>query len=157
MISKYVEAIYFKNRFNLAVDIIDKKQIFIDAEIQHLNAHQLKDDWYYGLQFFKGMSCYNLKDYKTAERIFKKLTEYDGQNERFKLWLEHAKYGLRSRMVTMATFVCLGVGATEMIFKSQIPNYYVRQSMLIVAACGMFASLGYEAYIKRKLREAKGR
>lgn len=46
------EAIYQKDHYNLAIDLIDEKQIFIDNEIKRMNADELKNRWSYSLQMF---------------------------------------------------------------------------------------------------------
>lgn len=125
ILSKYVEAIYQNDRCNLAIDIVNKQQIFIDDEIQRLDANDIKDDWYFSLQFVKGMASYNLKDYKTSTQIFKKLVQFDNQNDRYKQWLTYSQYGLNIWLVRITNIVCGGLVLAVIVFKSQIPNYYI--------------------------------
>ena len=153
LVSKYAEAVYQKDRCNLVVDIIDKQQLFIDKEIQRLNAEELKNDWYHSLQFVKGMASYNLKDYKTSTPIFKKLVQFDNQNDHYKNWLTHSKYGLKLWLVRAINIICIGLVVTEMIFKTQIPNYYIRQTILIVGLLGLLSNWSFEYYIKRNHRK----
>jgi len=153
LVSKYAEAVYQKDRCNLAVDIVDKQQIFIDNEIQRLDADDLKDAWYHSLQFVKAMASYNLKDYKTATPIFKKLVQFDNQNDRYKNWLTHSQYGLKLWLVSTINIVCGGLLVAEMIFESQIPNYYVRQTMLVVGLLGLLSNRAFEYYLKRNHRK----
>jgi len=153
IVCKYAEAIYRKDRCNLAIDFIDKQQVFIDNELQRLNADELKDACYHSLQFVKGMASYNIKDYKSATSIFKKLVQIDKQSDRYKNWLTHSLYGLKLWLVTTINIVCGGLVVVEMIFKSQIPNYYVRQTLLVVGLIGLFANWAYESYIKRNHRK----
>ena len=156
LVSKYAEAVYQKDRCNLAVDIVDKQQIFIDNEIQRLDADDLKDAWYHSLQFVKAMASYNLKDYKTATPIFKKLVQFDNQNDRYKNWLTHSQYGLKLWLVRTINIVCVGLVVAEMIFKSQIPNYHVRQTMLVVGLLGLLSNSAFEYYLKRNHRKTNG-
>jgi len=156
LVSKYSEAVYQKDRCNLAVDIVDKQQIFIDNEIQRLDADDLKDAWYHSLQFVKAMASYNLKDYKTATPIFKKLVQFDNQNDRYKNWLTHSQYGLKLWLVRTINIVCGGLLVAEMIFESQIPNYYVRQTMLVVGLLGLLSNRAFEYYLKRNHRKTNG-
>lgn len=155
IVCKYVEAIYKKDHCNLAVDIVNKQQVFIDNEIQRLNASDLKDAWYHSLQFVKGMSCYNLKDYKSATPIFRKLVQFDNQNERYKRWLSYSQYGQRLWLVRTINIVSMILIVSEIVFKEQIPNYYVRQTILIVGLFGLLANSAYEYYIKRNYRKTK--
>jgi hypothetical protein len=153
IICKYAEAVYHKDRFNSAIDIIDKEQLFIDKEIQRLNAEDLKDDWYYSLQFVKGMASYNLKDYKTSTPIFKKLVQFDNQNERFKGWLEYSKYGSNIWLVRTINIMAVGLLLIYIFCHSQIPNFYVRQTIALIALLGWLATTAYEIYIKRSHRK----
>lgn len=153
LICKYVEAVYQKDRCSLAVDIIDKQQLFIDKEIQRLNADELKDNWYHSLQFVKAMASYNLKDYKTSTSIFKKLVQFDNQNDRYKNWLIHSQYGLKIWLVRTINIICIGFVAIGLVFESQIPNYYIRQTILIIGLFGLLSTKTFEYYIKRNHRK----
>jgi len=153
IICKYAEAIYQKDHYNLAIDIIDEKQIFIDNEINRLNAAELKDSWYYSLQFVKGMASYYLKDYKTATSIFKNLVQFDNQNDLYKIWLTNSQYGLNLSIVRIINIVCAILVLTEIIFESQIRNGYVRISILVIGFLGLLSNWTYEYYIKRSFRK----
>src|SRR4051812_43624208 len=74
MTCKYVDAIYQKNRYNQAIELINQFQRLIDGEIDRLNANELKDGWYHSFQFVKAMASYKLYDYKTSTSLFKRLT-----------------------------------------------------------------------------------
>ncbi|HUZ58493.1 MAG TPA: hypothetical protein VMU83_06915 [Hanamia sp.] len=153
IICKYTEAIYQKDHYNLAIDIIDEKQIFIDNEIKRLNADELKNRWYYSLQFVKGMASYHLKDYKTATSIFKKLVQFDNQNDLYKRWLTYSQYGLNLWLVRTINIFCAILVLTEIIFESRIKSFYVRISMLAIGLLGLLSNWTYEYYIKRSFRK----
>ena len=153
IICKYAEAIYQKDHYNLAIDIIDEKQIFIDKEIERLNAVELKDSWYYSLQFVKGMASYYLKDYKTAKSIFKTLVQFDNQNDLYKIWLTNSKYGLNLWIVRIINIICAILILTEIIFESRIRNFYLGISMLGIGLLGLLSNWIYEYYIKRSFRK----
>ena len=155
IICKYTEAVYQKDYYNLAIDIIDEKQVFIDNEIQRLNADELKNGWYYSLQFVKGMASYHLKDYKTATSIFKTLVKMEPENDLYKRWLSYAQYGLNIWLVRIINIVCPLLLLTEIIFGSGIKNFYVRISILTVALLGLLSNSAYEYYIKRSFRKKK--
>lgn len=153
IICKYIEAIYQKGHYNLAIDIIDEKQIFIDNEIKRLNADELKNSWYYSLQFVKGMASYHLKDNKTATSIFKNLVKIDPQNDLYKRWLTYSQYGLNIWLVRIINIVCSLLLLTEIIFESRIKSFYVRISILAVGLLGLLSNWTYEYYIKRSFRK----
>lgn len=153
IISKYTDAICQKGHYNLAIDMINEKQIFIDKEIQRLNADELKDSWYYSLQFVKGMASYYLKDYKTATLIFKNLVEFDNQNDLFKIWLNNSQYGLNLWIVRTINLISGILILTEIIFDSRIKNFYLRISMLAIGLLGLLSNWAYEYYIKRSFRK----
>jgi len=153
IICKYAEAIYQKDHYNLAIDLIDEKQFFIDNEIKRLNAAELKDSWYYSLQFVKGMASYYLKDYKTATSIFKTLVQFDNQNDLYKIWLNNSQYGLNLWIVRTINIVCGILILTEIIFESRIKNFYVRISMLAIGLLGLLSNWTYEYYIKQSFRK----
>lgn len=99
------------------------------------------------------MASYNLKDYKTSTPIFKKLVQLDNQNDRYKSWLTHSKYGLKLWLVRTINIICGGLALTEIVFESQISNYYVRQSMLGIGLLGLLLNWTYEYYLKRNHRK----
>ncbi|WP_264564642.1 hypothetical protein [Flavobacterium sp. N3904] len=153
MLCKYAEAIYQKNRYNLTLDIIAKKLLFIDNEIQRLNAAEIMDCRYYSLLFVKGMSSYYLKDYKTATPIFKELVHIDNQNDLYKKWLTYSKYGLNLWLVKMINIVCGGFVLIQMVFDSQINNYF-SIVLLVIGLLGLLTNWSYEYYIGRNFRKA---
>jgi tetratricopeptide (TPR) repeat protein len=157
IICKYAEAIYQINRCNLAIEIVDKQQAFFDKELQRLDANELKDAWYHSLQFIKGMACYNLKDYKTATPIFKKLVQFDNQNDSYKSWLKYSRYGQKLWLVRTINIICAGLIVSETIFESQIPNYYAKQSILTIGLLGLLTNMGYEYYLKSNHRRTNSK
>jgi hypothetical protein len=157
IISKYADAIYQKGHYNLAIDMINDQQIFIDKEIERLHADELKDSWYHSLQCVKGMSSYYLNDYKTATSIFKNLVEFDNQNDLFKIWLNNSRYGLNLWMVRTINIVCAILIVTEIIFESLIKNFYVRISLLGIGTLGLLSNWTYEYYLKRSFRKKEAK
>jgi len=155
LVCKYAEANYYKDHFNIAVDIVNKQQPFIDNEIHSLNANDLKDDWYYYLQFVKGMASYRLRDYKTSTPIFKKLVEYDTKNDNFKNWLRNSLYGKRMWISTTIIITCIALVTIDIIFGNYIPSFIVRISFVGVALTGLFVTGFYYYYLKRSRRKSQ--
>jgi tetratricopeptide (TPR) repeat protein len=152
MTCKYVEAIYQKDRYNQALDLIDKYLPFIDKELSRLNADELKDDWYFSFQFVKAISLYKLRDYNKATPIFKTLTRIDPKNDNYKSWLRYSVYGQRLWFTRLINIVGGLFIVAEVFLKSYISNYYVRQSLLGVGLLLLIGNGLYEYYIERRFR-----
>lgn len=153
MICKYVEAIYQKYRYNQAIDLVDQYQTTIDIEIERLKAYELKNEWYYSLQFVKAMAHYELRDYKISTPIFKTLTATDSANDLFKNWLRYSQNAQRLRIINIISIFFLALGVIEIFFKPYIPNYYLRQFVLVFGFIGLVSSLIYESYLRKSLRK----
>ncbi len=153
MTVKYAEAIYLKDRYNQAIDLVNQFQVTIDSEIVRLSAYEVKEAWYYSLQFVKGMAHYRLRDYKISTPIFKALTATDPNNDLFKNWLRYSLNAYRLRIVNIISIIFIGMGAIEIFFKPYIPNYYLRQFISTFGFIGLLTSLIYESYLRRSLRK----
>ncbi|MGP8216577.1 MAG: hypothetical protein ACLQQ4_13505 [Bacteroidia bacterium] len=154
MISNYTNAVYQKGRYNLAIDLVDKYQIFIDEEIKRLSAEKIKDAWYYSISFVKGIASFNLKDYKTATPIFKKLVQTDNQNDNYKNWLNYSQawqrqWIMRIISITLMTLLVLGI-----FFKKYIP-FKIGISMDVFVILGFIIIGIYDHYIRRNVRNKK--
>jgi hypothetical protein len=153
MTCKYVEAIYQKDRYNQAIDLVTRFQALVDTEIERLNARELKDEWYNSFQFVKGMAHYRLRDYKTSTPIFKTLTEVDHENDLYRTWLKYSRNAGRLRTINILTIFFVTLGIIEIFFKSYIPNFYLRQFLLGFGFIGLVTSLLYESYLRKSLRK----
>jgi hypothetical protein len=153
LLSKYVESVYLKGYYNQAIDLVDNFQAFIDNEIDRFEAHEIKNSCYYSFQFVKGMSSYKLRDYKTSNIIFRALTKIDNKNDLYNKWLSYSTYGKRLWLVNTINILCGLIIIFEMFFKSSIPNYYVRQTLLGIGLLGLLSNWGYEYYLKRNFRK----
>jgi hypothetical protein len=122
LISRYVEALYQKGQYSVAVDAVNNCQPFIDEEIQRLNASdEIKNDWYYNLSFIKGMANYYVRDYRTSKSIFKKLVLIDNQNDKYKNWLVSSKHAQKSTFIRVFGVGCLLLVTTVLLFEKSIP------------------------------------
>jgi len=152
MTCKYIEAIYLKDRYNQALDLIDKYLPFIDNELSRLNATELKDSWYQSFDFVKATSLYKLKAYQQASPIFKKLTNIDPENDNYKSWLRYSVYGQRLWFTNLINVVAGLFIVSNIFFESYISNYYVRQSLLGIGLLLLIGNGLYEYFIKRSFR-----
>lgn len=139
--------------YNQTVDTIDKVKPLIDREIIRLNANELNDDWYNGLLFFKGMSCYNLQDYKTSTTIFKYLIKSDNKNDSYRNWYRYSRYGQNIWLVRFSNILSASLILGVTIFKQNLSNFYVKQTLLIIGILGLCTTSGIEYYIKKSKRK----
>ena len=153
LICRFTEAYYQKEHFTIAIDIVDKQQAFIDSEIERLNAGEIKDSLYHSIQFVKGMATYKLKDFKASFEIFESLTHYDSKNDNYRNWLNLSRFGQKMRLIRILNITFFGLVVIEIIFKSHIPNYYLRQTIVGVGLIGLISIWAYEYYLKRNQRK----
>ena len=150
IVCNYGKAINSKGRFNLAISFIDQHKIFIDKEIQRLAISEFKFSWYDDLYFIKGMASYNLKDYKTAKALFRKLVLIDDQNERYKNWLTAAEYGQKLWAIYTIFVISSCLIMTSLFAGQYIRSPKIRLILDIIAMVVFTGILLYEYYIKRK-------
>ena len=157
IIGKYIESIQQKDRWTLTIDLANKHLIFIDSELERLNADGAKGAWYNAILFNIGVSNYRLKEYSTASKIFKKLVDVDNKNDNYKLWLKYSEFEERMwiiRLITIASGCLMIIG---IFFKKHIPSYQARMSIDGIALVGLSFSFMYEYYMKLKFRKLKGK
>jgi hypothetical protein len=151
---QYLNALFIKDRYNVTVDQSIKHLEIIDREMEHLNITSIKNDWYYGILFLKGMATYRLRDYKTSTLIFKRLIEVDPENDNYKNWLNSSRYGQRMWISRTITIICVALLLIEIFFKKYIPSFIARLSLDGIALTGFIVILFYDYYIKRSFRKA---
>lgn len=78
---KYSKAIKYADRL---LELIDSKKADFDINLNDFTP-------YWSILTTKGRSLYNLKDYKNSIPIFKRLTEWDADNDNLKNWLKSSK------------------------------------------------------------------
>src|SRR6185437_7611271 len=61
LIWQYLNALYKKDRYNDTINNAIKYMLIIDSEIARLNSSSIRDEWYYGIFFFKGIAAYRLR------------------------------------------------------------------------------------------------
>jgi hypothetical protein len=152
---RYVNAIYEKDQFNNTVTMVNKSLCIIDKGIEMLNANELRNDFYYGLIFLKGMACYRLQDYKSSTPIFKQLTEIDDKNDNFKKWLKYSKYGQNLWLVNTIWIVSIFLLAVDILFKSYVTNSTLRILIPTVGLIGLISNYSFEYYIKRSFKKSE--
>ena len=150
---QYLNALFVKERYNNTVDKSIKHLEIIVREMERLNISGIKNDWYYGIHFLKGMATYRLRDYKTSVLIFKRLMETDPKNESYKNWFDFSRYGQRIWISHTITIVCAAILIIEIFFNKYIPSFMVRISLDGIALTGIIGTLFYDYYIKRNFRK----
>jgi hypothetical protein len=154
IIGSYTDALNRKGHYNVAIDLIDKYQVFIDAEIKRLNAEDVKDAWYYSIYFVKGMASYNLKDYKTATPIFKKLVQIDDKNDSYKNWLNYSQAWQRQWWLRIISIALVALFLSGLYLKKYIP-FAIGMTINIIAFIGVLGISIYEHYVRRSFRKKK--
>lgn len=152
---QYLNALFLKDRYNVTVDQSIKHLEIIDREMKRLHITSIKNDWYYGILFLKGMATYRLRDYKTSTLIFKQLMGVDLKNDNYKNWFNFSRYGQRMWISRTITIVCGALLLIEIFFKSYIPFFMVRISLDGMALTGFIGTLFYDYYIKRSFRKTQ--
>ena len=152
---QYINAKFSKCHYNDICDFVSKRRLLIDSEIERLDGEKLRDNWYYGILFFSGMSSFNLKDYKSSTPLFKELVQYDQKNDNYKDWLNNSIYGQRLGLSRAITIISLILFFFNLIFEKRF--FSRSQSLLIetIAFLGFIGTLGYEYFIQRTLRKNK--
>ena len=150
---QYLNAIYRKDRYNDTLDNADKALELINIEIKRLNAADLKDIWYNGILFLKGMASYNLRDYKNATPLFRQLIQTDSKNESYKRWLTYSTYGEKTWLINTANIVCGLMILTSILFRDLLP-VLVRFPITAIGVLGLTTIWVYSYYIKRSFRRA---
>lgn len=147
--------LYHQAHYNIIIKLLKQRLDIVEKEIFCFPNTNFKDDWYYGLLFFKAMALYYLNDYKNSNPIFKVLQEKDPQNDSYKKWYNYSLAGLRFAKMRIGYFISGGLLLGETILKSQIEEAWIRRSILWVSVIGMASLMIYEFYLKRKLRKLK--
>jgi len=155
LIWQYLNALYKKDRYNDTINNAIKYMLIIDSEIARLNSSSIRDEWYYGIFFFKGIAAYRLRDYKTATVVFKKLVNHDKKNENYKIWLSHSSYGQRMWISKTIMVACGLLLLTEIFFKKYLPSFMVKISLDGIALTGFIGTMIYDYYIKRSFRKKR--
>lgn len=152
---QYINAIFRKDRFNDTIDFIDKNLPIIDNEIIRLDVTDLKDEWYNGILFYKGMANYNLRDFKTSTPIFKYLVNVDCKNDNYKIWLNHSRHRQRIWLINIIWIL----SALCLLINVFAENYITNQSIrIMIPAVGFLGIVGnsiYEFYVKRSFKKSK--
>ena len=151
----YLSDLSKKAHLNDLVDIAEKIRPIIDAEIKRFGAEKLKDNRYYGLLYFYALASYNLRDYKTATPLFRELVKSDPKNDNFKKWLEYSVLGQRQMLLMTISIVGLVIFFAELIFGKKYLLPWTRVWIDAIAFIALMTSLGYDYYVRRKLRKKK--
>ena len=95
LMNQNLNALYQKGRYSETVATAEQSIKFVNTEIERLNLAPFTNEWCSGILFLEAMALYNLRNYKTSTKIFKRLAEKDRRNENYKNWLSYSLYGQR--------------------------------------------------------------
>ena len=147
--------LFNKVHYNSMLDLFEKRISFIDSEIIRLDSNQLKNDWYYGLYYFKGMGLYNLKEYKKASLVFKMLVKIDPKNDQYAKWLRYSRAGQSRYIINIAWIICIAITLCDSFFKSAITNSGFRLPLMVGTFIAIVTLGLYEYILNRSLRKIK--
>ncbi len=151
----YMNALTKKERYNDTVDTAIKHLTLIDSEIKRFKLLALRDDWYYGVLFMEGAASYNLRDFKTATTIFRKLVAHDPQNDSYNSWLVYSKYRQKLWVTYSIWAVSIGIMSVDLFFHELIPWRGVRLTLLAIGFIGFVTNIVWDYFIKRSFRKKK--
>ena len=152
---QYLNAKYAKCHYKDVVATVTIKRPLIDSEIMRLNSDKLKDDWYYGIIFFGGMSSYNLKDYKIATPLFKELVNHDNKSDRYKNWLNYSiagEPGWITNSVYVSSLLLMGI---QILLDKFYTPFAFNGSLLNLGVLGLVSAGLYDFYNKYRFRKTK--
>jgi tetratricopeptide (TPR) repeat protein len=148
----YINALLQRDHYNQAIDEANITLPIIDFEAGRLNAPTVKDDWYCGILYLKGMAQYKLRNYKEAAPIFKTLLKEDPENDLYNKWYQNSLYGMRLRWVNAIWSVSAIILLFVLFFEEFIPSKGARLAITIVGFSGVVGNLVYEYYSRRSYR-----
>jgi hypothetical protein len=156
LINRYLNALYDKDRFNETLDEAIRFQNLIDREISRLNSSELKDDWYYGILFVRGMSSYGLNDYKSSTPIFRLLMLSDPKNERYRSWFNYSRYGERQWLVN-TIWIISGIFLFIDILFGDYLNSKISIMLTLAGLLLIIFNFSYQYYITRSQRKSNAK
>lgn len=149
----YINALFAKDHYNQAIDEANAVLPLIDSELIKLNASHLKNDWYYGIFFLKGMAHYKLRNYKEATPVFKALCVQDTQNDLYHKWHRSSKYGQRLRLINMIWSGSAIILLFVLFFEEFITSIPIKIGLTTLGFLGIAGNLVYEFYSRRSYRK----
>jgi tetratricopeptide (TPR) repeat protein len=155
IVCRYATAIKDKGRYNLAIDFLEKHQVFIDQERKRLNISDTDNFYYNGLSLIKGVAYYNLKDYKTSTPIFKKLVLLDNQSDLYAEWYQYSLYGQRRWISNVILIISMALIAIGIVFSKAIKSPIIKIQMDSIGILGILGTSIYDYYTKRSFRKKK--
>jgi len=143
-----------KGQYNKAIDSITKVLPVIEESIDKFNVTRATFRNYVWLLWQQGIAYYNLKDYAQAIKLFKKVHEYEPENDKMTEWMEWANWGRITRfMPVLLVFSSIGI-VIDALGKAFIP-VGIRQIILIISILICVPYLILDIYLKRKRLKKK--
>src|SRR5690606_31100748 len=90
-VGNYVLSLEIMGKYSKAIKYADKLLQLIDSKKDEFNININDFTLYWSILAAKGRSFYYLKDYKNSITIFKKLLEWDNDNDSYKMILNASK------------------------------------------------------------------
>ena len=151
----YINALLQKDHYNRSIDEASITLPLIEFESSRLNAPDVRDEWYRGILYLKGMAHYRLRDYKHAVAAFKDLLSLDPENDLYYKWYHNALYGQRLRYTNLIWSVSAVLLLFVLFFEEFLPGTKSRLGLTILGFAGVVGNLAYEYHSRRSFRRVK--
>lgn len=124
--AQYVISLEKMGKYSKSVQYADKILELIDLRKDEFDINQKDFTTYWSIMTTKGRAFFYLKDYNCSILIFKKLLEWDLENDYFKLWLDESKSKKRNLINNYLYIIAAILIIAELFFGSQIENPKIR-------------------------------
>ncbi|MGF7140744.1 hypothetical protein [Roseimarinus sediminis] len=120
LLAQYVISLEKMGKYSKTLMYSDKLLQLVDLKNDEFNINQKDFTTYWSILTSKGRALYNLKDYKKSISIFKKLLDWDSENDNFKNWLDASKSRLRNSINKYLYIIAGILFITEIFFGDKI-------------------------------------
>jgi len=122
LLGQYAISLEKMGKYSKAVKYSDKLLQLIDLKKDEFKINKKDFTIYWSIMASKGRALYNIRDYKNSIPIFKKLLEWDSDNDNFKNWLDDSKSMKRNSINKYLYIIALILLITYIFFGNQIGN-----------------------------------
>lgn len=143
-----------KGQYNKALDSITKVLPILEDGIDKFNINRAIFSNYVWLLWQQGIAYYNLKDYNQAIKLFKKVHEYEPDNDKMTEWLEWANWGRMTKYIPVLMILGFIGVMTNILGKAFIPRN-IKLIISVISVLILLSCLILDLYLRRKRRKRK--